>query len=121
MEHCDLLVEILKVESTRFVGMYDMNFEKITDGYQADIIPHLSREEMQDSVRYDIRRWETYKMFQSQLGTAKYAMVKFDNAILLTFALNNDEYLRVSIEADADYKTIIEKIRAILIKENFAE
>lgn len=121
MEHCDLLVEILKVENTRFVGMYDMNFEKITDGYQSDIIPHLSREEMQDSVRYDIRRWETYKMFQSQLGIAKYAMVKFENAILLTFALNNNEYLRVSIETDADYKVVIEKIRELLVKENFAE
>ncbi|MFQ5782175.1 MAG: hypothetical protein ACE5GR_03855 [Nitrosopumilus sp.] len=119
MEHCDLLTEILKIEHTRFVGMYDMNFEKITDGYQADIIPYLSREEMQDSVRYDIRRWETYKMFQSQLGVAKYAMVNFENAILLTFSLKNNEYLRVSIDSDVDYKALIEKIQNTLIKENF--
>jgi len=121
MEHCDLLIEILKIKNTRFVGMYDMNMEKITDGYQVDIIPHLSREEYQDSVRYDIRRWETYKMFQSQLGVAKFAMVKFENATLLTFAITNDEYLRVSIEPDVNYKDIIEKIQEILSKENFIQ
>ena len=121
MEHCDLLIELLNVEGTRFAGMYDMNFEKITDGYKAGIIPYLSKEEFHDSVRYDIRRWETYKMFQSQLGTTKYAMVKFENAILLTFALNNNEYLRLSIETDADYKTVIDEIQKILIREHFAE
>lgn len=119
MEHCDLLTEILKIEHTRFVGMYDMNFQKITDGYQAGIIPYLSREEFHDSIRYDIRRWETYKMFQSQLGVAKYALVNFENAMLLTFALKNEEYLRISIDTDTDYKLIIEKVQNLLIHENF--
>jgi len=121
MEHCDLLTEILKIENTRFVGMYNMNMEKITDGYRAGIIPHLSRDEYQDSVRYDIRRWETYKMFQNQLGIAKFAMVKFENATLLTFAIANDEYLRVSIEPDINYHDVIEEIQEILRKENFIQ
>ena len=117
MEHTELLTKILEtVPSVRFVGMYDSNFEKIIDGVQNGIIPHLSRDEMQNSVRYDIRRWETYKMFQNQLGDTKYSMVRYDKAILLTFSLNAGEFLRISIEPTADYKSVIEKIQDLIIK-----
>lgn len=118
MEHCAFLTEVMKVDSTvRFVGVYNSNFEKIVDGVQPGVIPHLSRDEMQNSVRYDIRRWETYKMFHNQLGDSEYAMVKYDKAILLTFSLPEQKYLRVSIEPSTDYKLIIEQIQQ-LIKKN---
>ncbi len=118
MEHCAFLTEVLKLDPTvRFVGLYNSNFEKIVDGVQPGVIPHLSRDEMQNSVRYDIRRWETYKMFHNQLGDSEYAMVKYDKAILLTFSLSEQKYLRVSIEPNTDYKLVIEQIQG-LIKEN---
>lgn len=118
MEHCAFLTEVMKVDPTvRFVGVYNSNFEKIVDGVQPGVIPHLSRDEMQNSVRYDIRRWETYKMFHNQLGDSEYAMVKYDKAILLTFSLSEQKYLRVSIEPNTDYKLVIEQIQQ-LIKKN---
>ena len=118
MEHVELMSKIFEIfPEVRFIGMYTSKFEKIIDGYQKDIIPHLSREEYQNSVRYDIRRWETYRLFQKQLGDAKYSMVKYDKATLLTFPLVQEEFLRVSIEPHADYKIIIEKILD-LIKKN---
>lgn len=118
MEHCAFLIEVMKVDPTvRFVGLYNSNFEKIVDSVQPGIIPHLSRDEMQNSVRYDIRRWETYKMFHNQLGDSEYAMIKYDKAILLTFSLSEQKYLRVSIEPNTDYKSVIEQIQG-LIKKN---
>jgi len=118
VEHCAFLTEVMKVDPTvRFVGVYNSNFEKIVDGVQPGVIPHLSRDEMQNSVRYDIRRWETYKMFHNQLGDSEYAMVKYDKAILLTFSLSEQKYLRVSIEPNTDYKLVIEQIQQ-LIKKN---
>ena len=117
MEYCEFLNEILKIgPDIRFVGMYDDDFKKITDGYQADVYAHLSREEMQNSVRYDMKRWETYKMFRNQLGDTQFAMVKYDKAILLTFSFNESDYLRVSLEPKADYKQIIEKIQSLIMK-----
>lgn len=117
MEHCEFLNEILKIDSAvRFVGMYDEDYKKITDGYQADVLAHLSREEMQSSVRYDMKRWETYKMFHNQLGDTQFAIVKYDKAILMTFSFNQGEYLRVSVEPDADYRKIVEKIQSLLMK-----
>jgi len=118
VEHCAFLTEVMKVDPTvRFVGLYNSNFEKIVDSVQPGIIPHLSRDEMQNSVRYDIRRWETYKMFHNQLGDSEYAMIKYDKAILLTFSLSEQKYLRVSIEPNTDYKSVIEQIQG-LIKKN---
>lgn len=118
MEHCEFLTEVLKTdESIRFAGMYDDNFEKIVDSFQPGTIPHLSMDEMQNSVRYDIRRWETYKMFHSQLGDSKFAMVKYEKATLLTFSLNDGKFLRISIEPDSDYKIVINRIQK-LIEEN---
>lgn len=117
MEHCEFLNNVLKMEPTiRFVGMYNDHFEKIVDGYQPGTIPHLSRDEMQNSVRYDIRRWETYKMFHSQLGDPKYAVVKYDKATLMTFSLNEGKFLRVSIEPSADYKILIDQIQDLISK-----
>lgn len=117
MEYCQFLLEILKIGSTvRFVGMYDDDYKKITDGYQADVIAHMSRDEMENSVRYDMKRWETYKMFHNQLGDPQYAMVKYEKAILLTFSFNQGEYLRVSTEPTADYKHIIDQILSLIIK-----
>jgi len=97
--------------------LYDENFQIIVDGAQPGVLPYLSREEMQNSIRYDIRRWETYKMFHTQLGESEFAMVKYDKAILLTFSLNDRKFLRTSIEPNSDYKAIIEKIQK-LIKQN---
>ena len=71
---------------------------------------------MKNSIRYDMKRWETYKMFHNQLGDTKFAMVKYEKAILLTFSINKDEYLRVSIEPNADYKRVIEQIEALILK-----
>ena len=117
MEYCEFLIEVLKIDPTvRFVGIYDDDYKKITDGFQADVLAHLSREEMQNSMRYDIKRWETYKMFHNQLGDTQFAMVKYDKAILLTFSFNQDEYLRVSIEPTADYTRIINQIQSLIMK-----
>lgn len=120
MDHCDLLTEIMKIDPTvRFVGMYrGADFNVITDGFQPEKynLAHLSREEMKNSVRYDMKRWDTYKMFHSQLGDTEFAMVKYEKAILLTFSINEDEYLRVSLEPNADYKQIIEQIEGLIAK-----
>ena len=117
MEHCEFLTEVLKLdEAIRFAGMYNDNFEKIVDSFQPGTIPHLSIDEMQNSVRYDIRRWETYKMFHNQLGDSKYAMVKYDKATLLTFSLNDGKFLRLSIEPDTDYKTVIDQVQDLIDK-----
>jgi hypothetical protein len=117
VEHCEFLTEVLKTnQSIRFAGLYDADFKIIVDGSQPGILPYLSREEMQNSVRYDIRRWETYKMFHTQLGESKYAMVKYEKATLLTFSLDEGECLRISIEPDADYKKIIDQIQDLIDK-----
>lgn len=117
MEHCEFLMEVLKMEqSIRFAGMYNDKFEKIVDSFQPGTISHLSMDEMQNSVRYDIRRWETYKMFHAQLGETKYAMVKYEKATLLTFSLNDGKFLRISIEPDTDYKMVIERIQNLIAK-----
>lgn len=103
-------------QSIRFAGMYNDKFEKIVDSFQPGTISHLSMDEMQNSVRYDIRRWETYKMFHAQLGETKYAMVKYEKATLLTFSLNDGKFLRISIEPDTDYKMVIERIQNLIAK-----
>lgn len=119
MDHCELLNEILKIKQTRFVGVYNSNCDKITDGFKPGVLAHLSNDEMQNSIRYDMRRWETYKMFHNQLGDTKYAMVRYEKAILLTFSLDNGEFLRVSIEPEADYPAVINQVHDTIVKNHF--
>jgi hypothetical protein len=117
VEHCEFLTEVLKMDqSIRYAGMYNDRFENIVDSFQPGTIPHLSMDEMQNSIRYDIRRWETYKMFHNQLGDSKYSMVKYEKATLLTFSLNEGKFLRISIEPDTDYKMIIDRIQNLIAK-----
>lgn len=119
MEYNEFLTKIFELdEDVRFVGMYRSDFSVITDDYQPAKygLSHLSREEMKDSVRYDMKRWDTYKLFHRQLGEASFAMVKFEKTILLTFSINRDEYLRVSLEPNTDYKKIISAIESLIMK-----
>lgn len=119
VEYNEFLTKIFELdEDVRFVGMYRSDFSVITDSYQPSKygLSHLSREEMKDSVRYDMKRWDTYKLFHKQLGEALFAMVKFEKTILLTFSINRDEYLRVSLEPNADYKKIISAIESLIMK-----
>ncbi|NDB32204.1 MAG: hypothetical protein EB150_04055 [Nitrososphaeria archaeon] len=119
VEYNEFLTKIFELdEDVRFVGMYRSDFSVITDSYQPSKygLSHLSREEMKDSVRYDMKRWDTYKLFHKQLGETLFAMVKFEKTILLTFSINRDEYLRVSLEPNADYKKIISAIESLIMK-----
>ena len=115
MDNYELLNKTFQVSpSIRYVGIFDAHGEKITDSFSPGTLQHLNIEEMHDSTRYDIKRWETYKKFQKQLGETNFSMVKFDKAILLTFPHSNGAHIRVSIEPDTDYKEIIAKIENLL-------
>ena len=117
MDYYDLLSEVFKVSpAIRFVGIYDCHFKKITDDFQPGILQYLSREEMQNSTRYDIRRWETYKLFQHQFGETNFAMVQYDKVILAIFPVGEKVHLRVSMEPQANYSEIIERIQNLLRK-----
>ena len=122
MEYGEFLTKIFDLGSAvRFVGMYrGADGSVITDDYQPEKygLSHLSREEMKDSVRYDMKRWDTFKLFKKQLGEASFAMVKFEKTILLTFSINRDEYLRVSLEPNADYKKIISEIESLIMRHS---
>ena len=117
MEHGDILDQIFKISpAIRFVGLYDSNSEKITDDFQPGVLQHLSREEMKDSTRYDGKRWDTYKMFQRQLGEPNFAMVKYDKIIQATFPVSDGVRVRVSMEPDSDFQGIMQKIQNLLVK-----
>ena len=117
MEHVDILDQIFKISpAIRFVGLYDSNSEKITDDFQPGVLQHLSREEMKDSTRYDGKRWDTYKMFQRQLGEPNFAMVKYDKIIQATFPVSDGVRVRVSMEPDSDFQGIMQKIQNLLVK-----
>ena len=115
MEFNTFFDEVLKISpQIRFAGIYNSNFEKIVDGYNSGIIPLLSKDEYKNSMSYDIRRWETYKMFHSQLGESRCSMVKYAKVTLLTFSLEEDKFLRVSINPIVDYKIIIDKVQELI-------
>ncbi|NDB51393.1 MAG: hypothetical protein EB170_00880 [Nitrosopumilaceae archaeon] len=115
VDYYELLEHVFKISpSIRFVGIYDCHFNKITDDFQPGILQHLSREEMQNSTRYDLKRWETYKIFQQQYGETNYAMVKYDKVALAIFPIGDKVHLRVSMEPNADHNSIIERIQNLL-------
>lgn len=117
MDYNGLYQKVFDIEPTvRFVGIYDCNSKTLIDGFKPGIIPHISKEEHQNSIRYDMRRWETYKMFESPLGNPNYSMVHYDKVNLLTFSMSEGELLRLAIEPDADYKSVIEKIQDLIFK-----
>lgn len=117
MDYYDLVNQIFRIsQSIRYVGIYDSYSEKITDGFSPGTLQHLSIEEMQNSTKYDIKRWETYKLFERQLGQAGFAMVKYDKAILVTFPHGTGSHIRVSMEPDANYKDIIDRVQGLLVR-----
>lgn len=117
MDYEKLCSQIFKIDpKIRFASVYDEWAHHIAGGVQEGLDIHLPERMTQESVNQAILRWTSRKRMKEWVGKAKYSMAEYEKVKRLTFYLDENNLLLVTIEPDADHLLIIERIQKLLQK-----
>lgn len=78
------------------------------------MVSYLTKKETENSIRAEMKRWKSYKLFYNKIGNTQYSMVKYDKVTLITISLNENELLLVSLDPVVDYYRIMSHILYLL-------
>ena len=111
MDFDKLYHEIMNIDkSIRYAVVLSNTGEKICGGYREEITPLLNDEELKMVHFYAGQRWDTRKNLAHKIGETKYAMAEYDKLKRITFPINDNRLLMVTIEINTDHQMIINKI-----------
>jgi hypothetical protein len=109
---CD---EVLKADPhVRFTGVLDSKGDLITEKNREDA-NLLNPDEGKMSIHYTFERWTRLQNLSYKFGKEKLAIIEYENVILISLQLNKNLFL-FSTDPDADYTSIISKIKSIIKK-----
>ena len=115
MDYEKLCSQIFKIDpKIRFVAVYDFWAERIAGGMKEGLDSHLAEKITMNSVNQALLRWKSRKTMEEWIGKAKYAMAEYEKVKRLTFYINKNELLLISIEPDTDHGLIIKNIKKLL-------
>jgi hypothetical protein len=118
MDYEKLCNEIMNLDSLiRFAAILNQKGEKIAGGTRENISSMLSPEEVQMSMYYASRRWDTRGKLSHRIGDAKYSMTAYDKVNQITIPVDKKNLLLLSTEPSVKPIEIIDKVIE-LIKNN---
>ena len=98
----------------RFAGVINPRGRLVAGGMKENIKPLESEKDDEMLFMELALRVRMRKEFDSQLGPVKFAMSLREKAIAMSFPIKDDDVLYVYAEPTLDYKTVIEKILALI-------
>ncbi len=105
-EFCEKILRIN--EKIRYVGVYHKG--EFHSKMQKGLKSLLSEAEIKNSAVEAVKRWETRLSMASKLGKAVYSLTKYEKVNRMTFPINEDGLILVSVETRLDPNSIVEKI-----------
>ena len=112
MDLNDVCYDILKLSpKIRFVGVYYHN--ELTSKSRSLLDSMITEEQSKGSIQGTVIRWNSRKMLRQTLGMPHYALALYDKVFRVTFALQDDDLIFVSIDTDCDIMGIIESIQKL--------
>ena len=115
MDYENFCSQILKTDpKIRFAAVYDQWAKHVGGGMREGMKSLLSEHMEHELVNLSIIDWKSRKDTVKMLGKTKYTMAEYEKVKRLTFYVNKNELLLVSIEPDADHELIIKNIKKFL-------
>ncbi len=100
--------QILDLDNTiRFAGVSDTEGKLIVKECRKGIVPLLSKEEEESSLRQASIRMASRKALEPKIGKTIYAFAFYEKVKRATIPLGGDLILLVSFDIQADYEPII--------------
>jgi hypothetical protein len=115
MDHSRLCEDILNLDSkVRFAGVCDDTGEIKYGGQREGVKNLLKPEDTKKSNIQAIAMWGLRKSLGSRVGKGLYAMAEYEKIKLITFPLENDQFLLVTTEVQSDHNNIISNVLKLL-------
>jgi len=118
MDYEKLCDKIMALDSLiRFAAILNQKGEKIAGGTRKNISSMLSPDEVQMSMYYASRRWDSRGKLSHRIGDVKYSMTAYEKVNQITIPIDKKNLLLLSTEPSAKPLEIIDKVFE-LIKNN---
>jgi hypothetical protein len=91
--------------------------EKVAGGTRKNISSMLSPEEVQMSMYYASRRWDSREKLSHRIGDAKYSMTAYEKVNQITIPVDNKNLLLLSTEPSVKPLEIIDKILKLITND----
>jgi hypothetical protein len=115
MDYSKLCEDILNLDpKVRFAGVCDDTGEIKYGGQREGVENLLMPEDTKKSNIQAIAMWGLRKSLGSRIGKGLYAMAEYGKIKLITFPLENDQFLLVTTEVQSDHNNIISNALKLL-------
>jgi hypothetical protein len=115
MDFGKICKEVLDLDpNIRFAGIYDDTGETKYGGMREGLTSHLSPEETKKSIQLALGRWGLREALTPKTGKAKYAMAEYEKIKRVTLPVDDDYFLLISMEVEADHNKIIDSILKLI-------
>jgi hypothetical protein len=100
----------------RFATIFDEKGIVLFSGHREGISNLLSPEENQKSLEQAINAWKSRNEYANKIGKGKYVLAVYEKIKRITMPLDDEHFLYITTEANADHEKIIEK--ALKLKQD---
>ncbi|MFB5599611.1 MAG: DUF6659 family protein [Nitrososphaeraceae archaeon] len=117
MDFNALCKDILNLDSkVRYAAVCDDSGDLKFGGQRQGVTNLLSPEETKRSNLQALARWSLRNSLSSKIGKGHYAMTQYEKIKRVTFPLENDHLLLVTMEPDSNHDKIINDILSLIRK-----
>ena len=117
MDFNSLCKDIINLDSkVRYAAVCDDSGDVKYGGQREGITNLLSSEETKRSNLQALARWSLRNSLSSKIGKGQYAMAVYDKIKRVTFPLENDHLLLVTMEPDSNHDKIINGVLSLIKK-----
>ena len=100
----------------RFATIFDVNGIILYSAQREGITNLLSPEENQKSLDQAINAWKSRNEYANKIGKGRYVLAVYEKIKRITMPLDDEHFLYITTESDADHEKIIEK--ALKLKQD---
>ena len=110
MDHQHLLDKIMDIdENLRYGTICDMNAKSVCTSKRDGVETFLSPEETQETLQHAVNAWKSRTKHYDKIGKGLYTMAVYEKLRRVTFPLNDDHLLLVTIDNNGG-RVIVDRI-----------
>ena len=106
----NLCKDIMSLDPAIRFSMIIVDGIKKYGGYRDDVASILDSDELSNSILHAHQRMKGRYLVEDKLGTTKYAMAEYEKVKRVTFPINKQILLLVSMDPNSDHNKIIDLI-----------
>ena len=110
MDYNQLCKDTMDLDSSIRFSMVVVDGVERFGGYRYDVVGVLDSDELTESIQHAYERMNGRFLVESKLGKTRYAMAEYENVKRVTFPLDKNTLLLVSMDVKSKHSKIIKLI-----------